>query len=205
MFYVPVRNQHLIRSTVPTSFGLISKDSTKQGIPVPRPTSGDSAFIANFSYYGTLDNSAIYCVPEAIRFRREVCGGEEAIREYCQRLAWEGAEIIAETLGTRLLEVPLKDSPMANVLLPLEFDGEGKLICDAPEKSGLTSTAQVWNWIGRAMTERYDTFMANAAYRGSMWLRVSGQIYLEREDFVKAGEMLKTLCEEIRAGAVASG
>jgi hypothetical protein len=35
-----------------------------------------------------------------------------------------------------------------------------------------------------------------------MWVRLSGQIYLERDDFVKAGETLKTLCEEVRAGAV---
>lgn len=202
MFYVPVRNQHMIRSTLPTSFGLVSPTNTadsnvRAGTPV-----GDSHYINNFSYYGTLDNSSLYCVPEAIRFRQEVCGGEQAIREYSQRLAWQGAQLIADMLGTRVLSLPSTDSPMANVLLPLEYDAEGRLLVD----SGTTTTtsAQAIDWLGRSMAKRYDTFMAIMAYNGSLWIRTSGQIYLELDDFVEAGKMLKTLCDEVRSGTVAS-
>jgi selenocysteine lyase/cysteine desulfurase len=208
MFYVPVRNQHLIRSTLPTSFGLVPKDTSLKPTVVPRPDSGlgDSAYISNFAYYGTLDNSAIYCVPEAVRFRKEVCGGEEKIRKYCRDLVWEGAEIVASTLGTRMMEVPSQDSPMVNVLLPLELTSEGKLVLDAKVSDGSNkaevSSAQIVDWLGRTMVERNDTFMATMEYQGSMWVRLSGQIYLEREDFVRAGEILKTLCEEVRTGAV---
>jgi selenocysteine lyase/cysteine desulfurase len=208
MFYVPVRNQHLIRSTLPTSFGLVPKDTFIKPTIVPRPDSGlgDSAYISNFAYYGTLDNSAIYCVPEAVRFRKEVCGGEDKIRRYCRELVWEGSEIVASTLGTRMMDVPSQDSPMVNVLLPLALTSEGKLVLDAqasvePNKAEVSS-AQIVDWLGRTMVNRYDTFMATMEYQGSMWVRLSGQIYLERDDFVKAGETLKTLCEEVRAGAV---
>lgn len=200
IFYVPVRNQHMMRSTLPTSFGLVSPlntadSSIRAGTPV-----GDSHYINNFSYYGTLDNSSLYCIPEAIRFRQEVCGGEQAIREYSQRLAWDGAKVIADMLKTRVLSLPSTDSPMANLLLPLDFDDEGKLMVDS--KSTSTTFGQTIDWLGRTMAKRYNTFMAIMAYQGSLWIRTSGQVYLELDDFVEAGRMLKTLCEEIGSGAI---
>ena len=200
IFYVPVRNQHMMRSTLPTSFGLVSPlntadSSIRAGTPV-----GDSHYINNFSYYGTLDNSSLYCIPEAIRFRQEVCGGEQAIREYSRRLAWDGAKVIADMLKTRVLSLPSTDSPMANLLLPLDFDDEGKLMVDS--KSTSTTFGQTIDWLGRTMAKRYNTFMAIMAYQGSLWIRTSGQVYLELDDFVEAGRMLKTLCEEIGSGAI---
>ena len=200
IFYVPVRNQHMMRSTLPTSFGLVSPlntadSSIRAGTPV-----GDSHYINNFSYYGTLDNSSLYCIPEAIRFRQEVCGGEQAIREYSRRLAWDGAKVIADMLKTRVLSLPSTDSPMANLLLPLDFDDEGKLMVDS--KSTSTTFGQTIDWLGRTMAKRYNTFMAIMAYQGSLWIRTSGQVYLELDDFVEAGRILKTLCEEIGSGAI---
>ncbi|KAK0621975.1 pyridoxal phosphate-dependent transferase [Bombardia bombarda] len=75
VFYVPVRNQHLITTTLPTSWGY---QSGKVSV-LPPPAPGKSAFVSSFEFVGTLDNSPYLCVKDAIRWREEVLGGEERI------------------------------------------------------------------------------------------------------------------------------
>lgn len=135
--YVPVRNQHLLRSTVPTSHGYVPRPRGEEaGVLGSTSTQGDggrkSHFVSNFEYVGTLDNSPFLCVRDAIEWRERVLGGEERIREYVWGLAGRGGERVAEVLGTWVMPTDESRAPgeggMTNVALPLvvvdEDDGD---------------------------------------------------------------------------------
>lgn len=121
VFYVPLRNQHLIRSTVPTSHGYVPLDPSRSRAN-PLPSSTKSAFVNNFEFVGTLNNTPYLCVEDAIEWRRTVLGGEERIRRYVKELAASGGEEVASALGTWVMrneEGTLGDCGMVNVAMPL--------------------------------------------------------------------------------------
>lgn len=59
MLHVPVRNQHLLRATIPTGFNF-----------VPKP--GQPRFVANFASLSTLDDSPNACIEAALLWRSKV-------------------------------------------------------------------------------------------------------------------------------------
>ncbi|TVY62748.1 Hercynylcysteine sulfoxide lyase [Lachnellula suecica] len=118
LFYVPKRNQYLIQTPLPTGVGYVS--TSKRG-------QTHSEFRSLFDFVATSDDTAWMCLPAALKFRDEACGGEEAIYTYLQKIAREGGDKIAEILGTEVMQEPgLEDSElrrcaMVNVRLPLGF------------------------------------------------------------------------------------
>ena len=149
MFHVPKRNQHLIRTTYPTSHGYVPLDSAS-AIRNPLPPTEKSDFINLFQYVATADNAPYYCVPAALNFRQNLCGGEEAIYTYIREIAQRGADLLAMLLGTEVMDdldagyglktmgsyeasdrregglkgwSGLRDCAMANVLLPITIVG----------------------------------------------------------------------------------
>lgn len=129
VLYVPKRNQHLVRSTLPTSHLYVPDDSFSPDVAIlPSSSDGDEGkekkgdFAELFAYVGTLDNSPYLCVKDAIEWREKVLGGEDRIHDYCTRLAQEGGAKVAEILGTWVMqneEGTLIDCFMVNVAMPL--------------------------------------------------------------------------------------
>ncbi|KAJ0118581.1 plp-dependent transferase [Diaporthe amygdali] len=124
VFYVPFRNQHLIRSTVPTSHGYIPlPGATSRANPLP--PSAKSAFVNAFEYVGTLDNSPYLCVKDSIEFRERVLGGEGRIQQYMRSLAKHGGEKISQMLGTWVMGYEhgkterFTNCAMVNIAMPL--------------------------------------------------------------------------------------
>lgn len=195
--HVPKRNQHLIRSSLPTSHGFEPHTLPgEQKISNPLPSSGKSPFVEMFQFVGTVDNSPYLCMPKAIEFRQEVCGGEAKIMQYCQEVAMEGAKKAAEILGTEVMdnaEGTLTRCALVNVRLPVQIGtGENEV-----DKEDLHVAAQ---WLSRTLVDDFDTFMAIYFYGGQMWVRFSGQIYLEVEDIVWGAHVLKGLCQRVAKG-----
>lgn len=197
VFYVPVRNQEMIRSSLPTSHGFVPK-SGSGGTPSSMRQPEHSEFVNNFEFVGTIDNTSYLVVEEAIKWRQQVCGGEEAIIEYNSRLAQEGGKLIAKILGTKTLdnaEKTLTDCCMVNVLLPLE-------ISESPISGTNTvnpaKVADVTLWTQETLMKEHNTFIAIGYTQGQWWARLSGQVYLDIEDFEWAAYRLKEICE--RAG-----
>jgi hercynylcysteine S-oxide lyase len=92
----------------------------------------------------------------------------------------------------------LRACAFANVKLPLTISPQ-----DTNPKTGEiphSDIRTVTNWLQATLAEKYDTFIAVILYRGCWWVRLSGMIYLEAGDFEWAGNVLKGLCEEVRAG-----
>ena len=196
VFYVPVRNQHLIRSTLPTSWSFRPLDSDTESTFEPFPSGETNEFVMRHHFVGTVDCSNYLCIPDAIKFRQEVCGGEEKIMKYCEDIAREGGERAAEILGTEVMnnkEGTLTKCAFANVRLPLKI-GDGEREVKQQEVPGLVE------WLKCKAMEESDTYLQIILYRGNWWWRISGQIYLEVEDVVWGAEVMKKLCERVRKG-----
>lgn len=197
VLYVPLRNQALIRSSVPTSHGYVTTQTGPTRIN-PLPPSKKSPFVNNFEFTGTIDCSPYLCVTDALRWRNEVLGGEEKILQYTQTLAREGGKRTAEILGTEVLENStgtLGRCCMTNVALPIQFtDGAGE---------GGISTAEgpaAMQYILKKLMEDHNTFIPLFQGNGKLWARMSAQVYLEMEDFEWAGRALLEICQDVTGG-----
>lgn len=165
-----------------------------------------------FEFVGTIDNSPYLCLPAAISYRQNVLGGEARITNYIQSIARRGAQIIADMLGTDILDDAshsLTQCALQNIRLPLGTrGGEGERYIGAAELEGKSETymvdvekaAGVTQYLQRTMTREFGTFIPVILYRGNWFARVSGQVYLDEEDFRFGGRVLKELVERVRNG-----
>lgn len=200
VFHVPIRNQHLIRSTLPTSHGFQPKEG-KIATPLPKSASGKSAWVANFDFTGTVDNAPYLCVPAAVQWRENI-GGETKIREYCTTLAQGGAKLVAKELGTEVLDNStntLTQCCLANVRLPISMTKVQEISLPAGTEESEVG-ASVRDWMSKTLIDDYGTFMAILFYNGAWWVRFSGQVYLELADFEWAAKTLKKISERVEAG-----
>jgi len=203
ILYVPVRNQHLMRSTLPTSTGFVPQSNS------PTTSSGPiRPFAAAYTFKGTIDNTPEMCLRTALAYR-ESLGGESAILSYCHKLARSAGARVAEVLGTRVLENgegTLGNCCFTNVALPLNKAVLLDLLRSRKEAGTDTTMTEakvgttILNWLTRQLVERHDTFMAIIFYADEWWVRLSAQVYLEMDDFEWGAELLKGLCEEVREG-----
>jgi selenocysteine lyase/cysteine desulfurase len=199
VFYVPIRNQGLIRSTLATSHGYVSPNPS--GRVNPLPPSKKSRFVTEFEFVGTLDNSPYLCVKDAVKWREEVLGGEAKIIDYQRKLAREGGKRVAEMLGTEVLENKkgtLTDCAMVNVALPLVIAPESEEEDASKEgdvKIPRQSAFKVTQWLLETMMEEYKTFMALCIHQDRWYVRLSAQVYLDMDDFEWAGTTLQAICK----------
>jgi len=220
VFYVPIRNQHLMRSSLPTSHGFVPKLRPGQTQrPKPISLKSSSQFLNQFNFIGTLDNSPYLCVKDSIKWRQEVLGGEERILEYQRELARKGGKIVADILGTSILENKegcLTDCAMVNVPLPFGIMPDGK-VSDADKaktrNGGETvqymvprnETSDVTDWIKVKLMEDYNTFIMIFPYHDRWYARISAQVYLDEQDFEWAGQTLKQISERVIKGEYNAG
>lgn len=211
VFHVPLRNQGLIRSTLPTSHGFVPRAEAEGGRgPArfnPLPPSAKSVFVNAFEFVGTLDNAPYLCVTDSIAWREEVLGGEQRIREALMEMARQGGQKAADILGTKVLDNATRSltrCAMVNVALPLAVQPEdGQAL--GGDLAGMPAipkedVSAVTNWILRALIEEHKTFVALFTYGGRWWARLSAQVYLELADFEWAGQTLKGVCERAARG-----
>lgn len=217
VLYVPLRHQHLLRTTFPTSWGFIPAPSSPAAHQPLMPVVGDkSAFELLFERTATTDDAAYYTVPAALRFRQEVCGGEDRIYEYLETLAREAGDTIAATLGTEVLEEPdlkpgevsqLRRCAMASIRLPLAYyDDSSSIQTDNSNNNNKKSPYQplspieasaAIDWMQSILINHHNTTVPVIKYGGYLWTRVSAQIYLQRSDFEWFAQILKELCEKV--------
>lgn len=222
VLYVPLRNQHRVASTLPTSHGyeprpdLADWNGGAQRNPLP-PSKGKSAFETNFEFTGTIDATAYLCVAEALKWREEVLGGEERIREYLWKLNKEGIARVAELLGTTTTadgkpgvldneRGTMTDCAMANVALPIrmvreETEEVGQGDEDAAQGEDVviprSQAYDATQWMLETLMAEHHTFVALFVYADRWWARLSAQVYLDMDDYEWAGTTLKQLCDRV--------
>lgn len=191
MLYVPPRNQHLLRTTLPTGFNFIplSKRSSAVGDP--------SAFVSNFASVGTLDDNAYLCIKAALEFRKKLhwsgFEGETAVMNYTWSLAQKGGQAVASILGTGLLDnesSTLVDCSMVNIRLPLNL----RQIVDCTAQQG----ERIAQRIMKFMIVEYQTAVNVYYYDGNWWVRLSAQVYNTLSDFELAGKQLLEICGRVK-------
>ncbi|KAJ5760960.1 hypothetical protein N7520_008116 [Penicillium odoratum] len=205
VFYVARRNQHLIRTTIPTSHVLISKEQKDESSSMSAQPGSKSTFEIMFQSTAITDDTPHLTIPAALEFRAHLPGGEEGILKYIRKMAFEGGNIVAQILGTDVLGEPgtdktspcrMRDCAFANVRLPF-------LIEDS--EAGATEAVQ-WPVLSISQAKKlaprlqehiitdHSVAVALFVYDSALWIRLSGQIYLELDDFRWLGELLKRLC-----------
>jgi selenocysteine lyase/cysteine desulfurase len=204
---VPVRNQPLIRSTLPTSHGFLPRPvpGEEKKINNPIPVIGaKSPWVANFEFVGTIDNSPYLCIPEALKWRASI-GGEKAIIQYNQQLAKAAAKRTAEILGTDYMDNStgtLTNCCLSNTRIPLDL----KEVEAVAAKVGVPKEdvgPLVNSWMRQVFLKDYDTFICTIFYHGKWYARWSGQVYLELADFEWAANALKEVCARVLRGEFA--
>ena len=202
LLYVPVRHQAIMRSTLPTSHGFAPFPVDGQFTNNPLPPSGKSEYITNFEFVGTMDNAPYLSLPAAIKFREALVwqgkSGEEAIMAFTHDQARKAGELVAEALGTEVLENgegTLGNCTFANVRLPLDY----RVVA-----GGDTAKAvKIAQWIASVLVGEYDTFIATIFYAEAWWVRLSAQVYLDMSDWAWAADTLKQVCERVQNGEAA--
>ncbi|KAI8342745.1 pyridoxal phosphate-dependent transferase [Chlamydoabsidia padenii] len=174
VLYVPKRNQGYLH---PSTINVAYQSHTEP--------SDISSFESEFRSPGTIDHAQYFCVAEALKYR-ESLGGEEAIMKYNHDLAVRGGALVADILGTRVMENDDRTLTvsMVNVELPLKKD-----LALAPSEVGPT-------FIKKLIYEHKT--MASPFYNnGKWWVRLCGQVYLELDDFKKGGEAILQVCQDL--------
>lgn len=240
----------------PSSQSTVQKKTDPINIPEASSSSSDKRtnFSELFAFVATVDTTPYLCIPEALRFRQVVCGGEESIRQYCQDIAQIGGPRVAQILGTEVMQNStrtLTNCSFVNVRLPLKFSTspaaasdslyphssngddheddavvpvvvEGfaglKIISRHDERDTTAGSSNsmkkkkekknqkllnredapaIVRWIiDRALID-FDIPIMTKFHAGAVWIRLSGQIYVELQDFERAADVLKGLCEEV--------
>ncbi|KAF9882507.1 hypothetical protein CkaCkLH20_00543 [Colletotrichum karsti] len=196
-FFVPKRNQHLIRTTFPTSHGFVPRSLGKGMVHDPMPSSAEpNQMIRQFEYFGTMDGAPYCCIEEALRFFDVVCGGHEAVRLYCTDLARRAEELFVETLGTESFGITEAERVFfAQVRMPIQVgDDRGK------GQVPLEDVGLVTDWMHKAFADQFRTYMYLLFYRGAWWARLSAAVYVDFEDCQYAAKVLKDVSEQVRSG-----
>ncbi|RMZ87739.1 hypothetical protein DV736_g5030, partial [Chaetothyriales sp. CBS 134916] len=228
LLHVPKRNQHLIRTTYPTSHGYMPPPGTH----MPRlvlPPSNNSTFVTLFQNIATADNSPFYCVPAALNFRQKLCkGGEEGIYEYIRDIAQRGADLLALVLGTEVMDEldegkglktmgsteandrretknwagSLRDCAMSNVLLPIYIAGANTVGSIAAGPGGAGSAGGLSPLYGQG---RKSSYGFSSAHLGAG--KASSPIRIEAPSvsWIKASEVNSSPMASPSIGAPSTG
>ncbi|KFY88094.1 hypothetical protein V500_06556 [Pseudogymnoascus sp. VKM F-4518 (FW-2643)] len=157
---------------------------------------GDKVFGELFKKVSTVDPKPYVCVEEALKFRELTCGGEAAIREYCEHIAQAGgkrmAEIMVVTEGpasydTRVGPAQEQDVASSQANNKISYIRE-------------TDATEIVKWMTERSIKDYETMIPVKFYGGEIWCRISGQIYLELQDFEWAAYRLEEMCKRVSNG-----
>ncbi|KAI9494038.1 pyridoxal phosphate-dependent transferase [Zychaea mexicana] len=172
--YVPKRNQALVH---PSVINYAYKDESDSGV--------STTFELEFEWPGTVDFSTYLCVGDALDFRNSL-GGEEAIQSYCNDLARQGGQLLAEALGTEVLE-NVDNSltvAMTNVRIPFE------------NKRNRPNSQVVRLIIDKCIYEQ-NTACQPFFHNGQWYIRLSAQIYNELDDFRHFAQAIQQILKEL--------
>jgi isopenicillin-N epimerase len=130
----------------------------------------DQGFTTEFDCVGTRDPSPHLAAPAAIEFLTEL--GPGAVRAYNHALAWEAAGRLAARWGTR---VPVPEE-MAGTMVTVPL----------PARAGGTEEAARSLRDALLFEDRIEVQLH--AWRGSLWVRISAQVYNEIADYERLAE-----------------
>ncbi|KIJ57817.1 hypothetical protein HYDPIDRAFT_184262 [Hydnomerulius pinastri MD-312] len=175
VLYVSKRNQHIIRSPIPTPKTYASISDTEY--------KGPEAFVNLFEWTSTVDWVPWLSVTAALDFRQWL-GGEKIICQYTHNLAVAGGKRLANLLGTSLMD---QDGDSALCMVNVELPIPGKI----------RQTLELKAFFQRTILLKWNTYAAPFHHNGKWWARCSAQIWNEISDFDFLAEALRSVSMEI--------
>ncbi|THU76340.1 PLP-dependent transferase [Dendrothele bispora CBS 962.96] len=183
VLYVPKRNQHIIKTTFPTSASYIPLKDRKEG---------GEGFVDMFTWTGTIDFIPYLSVAHALHFRSWL-GGEQVINEYCRKIGREGAKKMSEILGTEEMDPKGEhELNMVNVALPFPSSKQG-----LDPSIDIELIKKIDGLYKQKLLLEQNMFSPAYWHNGKLWTRCSAQVWVEVEDFEKVALALKEVCKEI--------
>ncbi|CAF0865032.1 unnamed protein product [Adineta ricciae] len=160
-----------------------------QHLYVPAPAIVDSTmtddFESRFIWTGTRDRTSYCAILSALDYRQTL-GGEERIMTYNQELAQYGGRYLSRLWGTRILSPESMQSGMTNVQVP-------------------TKNFTVCQIVVNELYSSYNTMVSGASNIAPdlgdipCYLRLSAQIYQEKQDWHVLGELVVKLLKQWNA------
>ncbi|KAF8930251.1 hypothetical protein BGZ47_000682 [Haplosporangium gracile] len=142
-------------------------------------------FEKEFGWAGTQDYSSLMSILSALKFRKQY--GEDAIISYTHSLALAGGKAMAKILGTHCLTPDDHQvGNMVNVALPLKDLKHPK--ANAKDMMEI-------------LMDKYNLFTPTFRHGDHFYTRVSAQIYLELEDFVRLANIWKEVIGDLNASS----
>ncbi|KAI0326635.1 PLP-dependent transferase [Cubamyces sp. BRFM 1775] len=185
VLYVPRRNQYIIKSSIPTAFEYYSPGSPEAKATGPN-------FAKQHDWTGATDFVHYLTIPDALAFR-EWLGGEKAINAYCHKLAMDGQKVLAEVMGTQVMdETGELTLNMPNVALPLPAE---KTPGEVYTREQLK---QIDLFLREQLLNKWKTYAAHYFHAGRWWCRCSAQVFNEVSDFEYLGKAFNAMCKEIK-------
>lgn len=171
--------------------------------PTVISSSGARDFVGKYAYVGTRDYTRAAAVPEALRFRSDVLGGDDAIWNYCNGLALEVGRTLVAAWGTSWFVPPEATAFMVNVVLPSD-DGEAvdEMRTRLYERHGvylITAAVEGREPCERANeneTDGDERVVCARARRTYYVTRLSAQVYLSMKDFEPLTYLVPQLLKE---------
>jgi selenocysteine lyase/cysteine desulfurase len=160
-----------------------------QHLYVPAPAVVDSpmidSFESRFIWTGTRDRTAYCAILSALDYR-QFLGGEQRIIDHNHQMARYGGRYLSRLWNTRILSPEYMQSAMINVQVPTK----NFTVCQ-------TMVGELYN--------RYNTMVSGASNIAPpfgdipCYLRLSAQIYQERDDWHELGRLVVQLLLEFDA------
>lgn len=148
----------------------------------------ENLLVTKFTFYGSKNFATTACIPVAIKFREEECGGEAAIKEHCESLAREVGELVLKKWpGTKLLENEDKTLLTAMVTLTVPIEKFSKDF-DASDSKQMTKLIE---FVSENMIVKGNTFVPFGVHNDKVIIRFSAQVYNELSDYEYATEAAK--------------
>jgi isopenicillin-N epimerase len=161
---------------VPRASGILWTTTERQPLMRPAVVSWglEKGFHAEFDMPGTRDPSPHLSAPAAIAFRQEI--GVDAVRAHNHALAWSGARVLSDAWGTWFATPEEMIGTMATVPMP-------EALGTTPEDAA------------RVRDALYDQGIEVQvhAFRGRMYVRICGQIYIEMSDVERLADAVLAL------------
>ncbi|KAI6025860.1 pyridoxal phosphate-dependent transferase [Pisolithus orientalis] len=169
VLYVPKRNQHIIKSPIPTPVEYHS--------PQDEGYKGPQEFVKLFEWTGTIDHVPHISPIAALDFRAWL-GGEHKINKYTHELAIEGGKYLAQRFGTSLLD------PEGSLTLNM-------VVVELPIPEEIQQTSEVVALIQDTLCIKWNVSAAFFRHNKKWWVRCSAQIYNELSDFHAVADALE--------------
>lgn len=90
----------------------------------------------------------------------------------------------------------LGDCCLAMALLPIDI---GEVEASGRKKMNPAYLPEA-QWMFNKLTEEYNAYLAISYFQGAWWVRLSGQVYMDMEDFQWTAQVLRELCDRFGRG-----